>query len=78
MLGEKGIFGFFLLVVILLVSLKNFWKIRKSYAFLFTGFMGTLINSLFIDSWHWRHLWILFAIGFSLTNIEKDKNSTNI
>jgi len=78
MLGEKGIFGFFLLLVIILVSLKNFWKIRKSYAFLFTGFMGTLVNSLFIDSWHWRHLWILFAIGFSLTNIEKDKNSTNI
>jgi len=78
MLGEKGIFGFFLLLVIILVSLKNFWKIRKSYAFLFTGFMGTLVNSLFIDSWHWRHLWILFAIGFSLTNIEKAKNSTNI
>jgi len=78
MLGEKGIFGFFLLLVIILVSLKNFWKIRKSYAFLFTGFMGTLINSLFIDSWHWRHLWILFAIGFSLTNIKKCENSTNI
>jgi len=78
MFGEKGIFGFFLLLVIILVSLKNFWKIRKSYAFLFTGFMGTLINSLFIDSWHWRHLWILFAIGFSLTNIKNCKNSTNI
>ncbi len=56
MLGEKGIFGFFLLLVIILVILKNFWKIRKSYAFLFTGFMGTVVNSLFIDSWHWRHL----------------------
>jgi O-antigen ligase len=44
MFGEKGIFGFFLLLVIILVSLKNFWEIRKSYAFLFTGFMGTLIN----------------------------------
>ncbi len=78
MLGEKGIFRFFLLFVMILVSLKTFWKIRKSYAFLFTGFMGTLINSLFIDSWHWRHLWILFAIGFSLTNIKKRENSTNI
>jgi len=78
MLGEKGLFGFLVLLVIILVSLRNFWKMRKSYAFLFAGFIGTLINSFFIDSWHWRHLWILFAIGFSLRNIEKRKNSTNI
>lgn len=77
-IGEKGLFGLLTLLILLFVVLKNFWRIRKSYAFLFTGFMGTLINSLFIDSWHWRHLWILFAIGFSLTNIEKTKNSTNI
>ncbi len=75
---KKGIFGFFLLLVMILVSLKNFWKIRKSYAFLFTGFMGTIVNFIFIGSWHRGHLWILFAIGFSLTNIKKRENSTNI
>lgn len=75
MFGEKGIFGFFLLLVIILVSLKNFWKIRKSYAFLFTGFMGTLINSLFIDSWHWRHIWVLFVLGFVFNSKTLNKRS---
>lgn len=75
MFGEKGIFGFFLLLVIILVSLKNFWKIRKSYAFLFAGFMGTVINSLFIDSWHWRHLWILFVLGFVFNSKTLNKRS---
>ena len=65
MLGERGLCGLLVLLIIILVSLKNFWKMRKSYSFLFAGLVGTLINSFFIDSWHWRHLWILFAIGFS-------------
>lgn len=68
--GEKGIFGLIVLAFLVIISLKNFWKIRKEYAFLFAGFIGNLINSIFVDTWHWRHLWILFVFGFALQNLE--------
>jgi len=73
-LGEKGIFGLIVLAFLVIISLINFWKIRKEYAFLFAGFTGTLINSIFIDTWHWRHLWILFVFGVAL---QKSTNGRN-
>ena len=73
-LGEKGIFGLFVLALLVIISLKNFWKIRKEYAFLFAGFIGNLINSIFIDTWHWRHLWILFVFGFALQKFGNRRN----
>ena len=73
-LGEKGIFGLFVLALLVIISLKNFWKIRKAYAFLFAGFIGNLINSIFVDTWHWRHLWILFVFGFALQKFGNRRN----
>ncbi len=73
-LGEKGIFGLSVLAFLVIISLKNFWKIRKEYAFLLAGFIGNLINSIFIDSWHWRHLWILFVFGFALQKVSSKRN----
>ncbi len=74
-LGEKGLVGMIILLILLFVTFKNFWGIKKSYAFLFSGFVGTLINSFFIDSWHWRHLWVLFVLGFALNNKTLNKRS---
>ena len=31
------------------------------------GLLGVLLQSFFIDSTHWRHLWLLFAIVWGLT-----------
>jgi len=74
-IGEKGLFGLLTLLILLFVVLKNFWRIRKSYAFLFCGFVGTLINSFFIDSWHWRHIWVLFVLGFVFNSKTLNKRS---
>jgi len=77
-LGEKGIFGLFVLALLVIISLKNFWKIRKEYAFLLAGFIGNLINSIFVDTWHWRHLWILFVFGFALQKFGMNDRKSKI
>lgn len=37
---------------------------RSLQATLAAAYMGTLVNSLFIDSLHWRHFWLLLALAW--------------
>lgn len=62
-IGERGLFGFSLFVVFWVIVLKKVFKSR-SRGFLIPVLFGQLINSFFIDSLHWRHLWLLMTLGF--------------
>jgi O-antigen ligase len=67
-LAEEGFVGLFALVLLLLVTFywaaQNVMRGRNPYgigsAALLATWAGLLANSFFIDSIHWRHLW-LFA-----------------
>ncbi|WP_144316869.1 O-antigen ligase family protein [Pseudothermotoga hypogea] len=62
-IGERGLFGFCLFVMFWVIVLKKLFKSR-SRGFLIPVLFGQLINSLFIDSLHWRHLWLLIELAF--------------
>lgn len=61
-LGERGIFGFCLFAVFIAMIWQRVVR-SKNREFLIPVLLGQFANSLFIDSLHWRHLWLLFAIS---------------
>jgi O-Antigen ligase len=69
-LSEEGILGLFVLLALLLLTLgfagRNAVLGRDTYgigsAALFAAWCGLLANSVFIDTLHWRHLWLLAAL----------------
>ncbi|WP_448522515.1 O-antigen ligase family protein [Pseudothermotoga sp.] len=61
-IGERGLFGFSLFAVFWVIVLKKLLKSR-SRGFLIPVLFGQLVNSLFIDSLHWRHLWLLIVLS---------------
>ena len=67
--GEAGIIGglAFILFVILSITKAYQYCFERSafqplYIAVFSVTIGTLIQSLFIDSTHWRHLYVLFSM----------------
>jgi len=62
-LGERGFVGFILFVFFLCTV---FYKIAKSpyKTFLIPVLIGQLVNAIFVDTRHWRHLWLLFSLAF--------------
>ncbi len=72
-LGERGLFGFLTLIVWFVIRFKSMRKTSLKI-FFFSSLLGQLANSVFIDSLHWRHLWVLFILTnaeFSSGSIEK-------
>ncbi|KAF2958593.1 hypothetical protein AS159_02590 [Thermotoga sp. Ku-13t] len=61
-IGERGIFGFCTFLVFLLTVAFKTSK-SKHRNFLIPVILGQLANSFFIDSLHWRHLWILLVLS---------------
>jgi hypothetical protein len=69
-LTEEGVLGALVLVALMLLTLgfaaRNAAQGRSTYgigsAALFAAWCGVLANSLFIDTLHWRHLWLLAAL----------------
>jgi O-antigen ligase len=69
-LGEQGVLGLLtvvtLLIVTLLMAARNAVRGRGTYgigsAALFAAWCGILANSAFVDTLHWRHLWLLAAL----------------
>jgi O-antigen ligase len=69
-IGEQGFLGLITLIVLLgftlLAALRNATSGRGTYgigsAALLGAWLGLLVNSLFIDTLHWRHLWIVAAL----------------
>lgn len=62
-LGERGVFGFLLFLFFFMLV---FWRLMslKCLRFLLPVMIGQVVNSLFIDSLHWRHLWVLISLCF--------------
>jgi O-antigen ligase len=69
-LAEHGLFGLLSLLALLLTTLglaaRNALTARNTYgvgsAALLAAWCGLLANSFFIDSLHWRHLWLVAAL----------------
>jgi O-antigen ligase len=71
--SENGILGFlsftaFLLVTLLrsvLLSQRAATPIQRSlFALVAAAICGTMLNSFTIDTLHWRHFWLLLALGW--------------
>jgi hypothetical protein len=69
-LAEEGILGFVALAFLLLATLcwagQNAILGRDTYgigsAALLGAWFGALLNGFFVDTLHWRHLWLLAAL----------------
>ncbi len=69
-LAEQGVLGFVVLAALLLgtlaLGLENAAAGRSTYgigsAALVAGWCGLLANSFFVDTLHWRHLWVVAAL----------------
>jgi hypothetical protein len=69
-LAEQGVLGAFVFLALMLVTLgfaaRSAVLGRSTYgigsAALLAAWCGLLANSLFIDTLHWRHLWLLAAL----------------
>lgn len=66
---ESGWFGAIAYYSFLVVTLQKGYKfcmqptsIQRSYTVVFACTIGILVQSLFIDSTHWRHMYLLFAM----------------
>jgi O-Antigen ligase len=69
-LAEEGVPGFLTLLVLMVATLywagRNAILGRDTYgigsAALLGAWVGALVNGLFVDTLHWRHLWLLAAL----------------
>jgi len=53
-------------VLMLGAAVRRKWVFRRESAVIFSSLSGVLFQSLFIDSTHWRHLWLLLAVSWAL------------
>ena len=68
--AEQGILGLLSLLVMvgatLMLAARNALNGRHTFgigsATLFGAWLGLLLNSFFVDTIHWRHLWIVAAL----------------
>ena len=69
-LGEEGVLGFTLIVAFFLVTLILAWgnvvagrtTFGISAGLLLGLWVGLIANSIFIDTLHWRHLWLVAGL----------------
>lgn len=69
-LSENGLLGFFAFIFFYLLTLgRSFYMSKispvanRGYFIIITAsLVGILFNSLFIDTMHWRHFWLLLAL----------------
>jgi hypothetical protein len=74
-LSEQGIAGFFVIAAVifgtLLLAIRNVALGRGTFgitsAALLACWCGILANSLFVDTLHWRHLWIVAGLIWAAT-----------
>jgi O-antigen ligase len=62
-IGERGLFGVSLFVLFWALVLREVFNPRDKN-FILPVLLGQLVNSVFIDSLHWRHLWLLITLAF--------------
>lgn len=69
-MAEEGFLGLFIVLALMLVTLwfalRNAFAGRDTYgigsAALLAAWCGLLANSVFVDTLHWRHLWLVAAL----------------
>lgn len=77
-LYENGILSFLVftafIIATLILSIYQAIRARETYNTVYIAIasilLGLSINSLFIDSIHWRHLWLMFAIPWGMRQKE--------
>jgi O-antigen ligase len=71
--SENGVIGFLALTLFMLATLVRSLVLsqkapatfqRSMFCLVAAALVGTLVNSFAIDTLHWRHLWLLLAIGW--------------
>lgn len=73
-LYENGIFSFLIFSVFFVITLaksiiqavKHKLLTHNLYIVIASALVGLLVNSYFIDSLHWRHMWVLLAIPWGI------------
>ena len=45
--------------------------LRDEFIVAFSAMLGILAQSLFIDSTHWRHLWLMLALCWALITVAR-------
>lgn len=73
LIAEKGlIFG---LMQLILFFVPVYFSLKNKNVLLTSMLLGLYINSYFVDTLHWRFLFILFAFALNLNNEDKNKVS---
>jgi O-antigen ligase len=71
--SENGVIGFLALILFMLATLVRSLVLsqkamtafqRSIFCLVAAALVGALVNSFAIDTLHWRHLWLLLAIGW--------------
>lgn len=73
---ENGVLGFLMLLSVLFIILAKLYRINKMEkgnetirsSVMISILIGLLVNSLAVDTLHWRHLWLFFGLSFSLSS----------
>lgn len=74
-LYETGVWGFIPFMLLQIEAMRRAVVVSvtadserhaKLAAAIAAGLVGLAVNSLFIDSVHWRHMWILFGLGWAV------------
>lgn len=78
--GLLGVTSFILLIVSAIVmafkGVINSGEYRYYYMIIFSTIIGQIVNSLFIDTLHWRHLWLIVALAW-IPYKTKEENHEN-
>jgi O-antigen ligase len=69
-LGEQGFLGLAAMVALVIATLALAWRNaflgRSTWgigsAALLAAWCGLIVNSAFVDTLHWRHLWVVAAL----------------
>lgn len=69
---ENGLLGLLTMITLLVAStyrvFKSYWQSTGENAVLFmiifASLVGLIFNSLFIDTLHWRHFWLILALAY--------------
>jgi len=70
--GERGLIGFVIFIIVVLLALKKAYERSKFLSF---SLLGILLNSFVVDTFHWRHLWLLLAFSFMRIGQEHAANN---
>ena len=69
--GWLAAISFYIFVLITLARaftrINNGTALSRSLQIVLAALVGVLVQSLFIDSTHWRHLWLLMALTWAIT-----------